>query len=108
MFSLEDLSNAGFFKLYPELSGLPPSKNDWTNRVRWLRSIWSKEHETTHAELAHAFNVAAHCFWKDNVLNMVLLQMAFKNRRSRSVKGMGRNLDIARVLYLFEISAKSS
>ncbi|EPE33950.1 hypothetical protein GLAREA_06963 [Glarea lozoyensis ATCC 20868] len=61
MASLKSLKGFGLFKLYPEFDVEMMGKSRWTNRVRDLRLVWSKEQNTTTEEIQFASSVAM-CF----------------------------------------------
>lgn len=87
--SLEQLVNAGLYKLYPEF-GNPDGAAQWANRTRFLRRCWSEQQTTTDYddEISRAFEVGS-CISPTHALDMALMLLAFKNRELRTGRWCG-------------------
>ncbi|KAL3442347.1 hypothetical protein BJX65DRAFT_321591 [Aspergillus insuetus] len=59
--SLAQLIEAGLYDLNPEFQDLT-ARTLWANRVKDLRSIWSREHISSKLELQKALEIARACF----------------------------------------------
>lgn len=82
MVSLEQLENAGLFRLYPEFSVQTSGK--WAKVLCYLREQWRDEQETANEDIACVLNIALTCFQPFNLRDMVCILLAFRNRRLSS------------------------
>lgn len=85
MMSLEQLIRAGFYQLYPEFNE-GTGRDQWTNRVRELRTSWAAEHRTTDPDIELALTVGRQCFAHFELCDIASLILTLKNRRMTEVK----------------------
>jgi hypothetical protein len=98
VFSLQELINAGLYKLYPEF-GAASGKDKWPRRVRDLRSAWSRPQHTRQDELQQAAEIASCCFAGFDSLDISLLLLSFKNRVRHVEEAMDGAVRSVKVLY---------
>ena len=82
--TLEDLIRLGLYNLYPELND-PGHRDQWTKRVRDLRSLWATPSSTTREEIRLAFDIATSCFCSFGAfdITIALYLLMFKTRSFR-------------------------
>ena len=78
--SLKLLKEAGLFDFYPEFGDAEGSKQ-WTERVRTLRRIWSKEVGTKEDEIELALQVARNCFPQLASISVATALLIFRNHK---------------------------
>ncbi|KAK4497643.1 hypothetical protein PRZ48_010296 [Zasmidium cellare] len=86
MTTLEELLNAGLYRLYPEFQDLEGA-TQWTNRVKNLRTLWAQqgatdglESDLVRSEITQAFCIARSCFSGLGAFDFALMLFVFKNR----------------------------
>ncbi|KAI4949078.1 hypothetical protein J4E91_005541 [Alternaria rosae] len=85
--SLELLEEAGLFKLYPDFNVDGSTK--WTNRVRALRTAWSKERGTSDDEIMLALRIARRCFSELASVDASIFLLTLQNRKLQAHKTPG-------------------
>ena len=83
--SLEHLTQAGLFQLYPEFEDARGSEK-WTLRVLGLRQNWSVEQGTTDREIQLALRVGRNCFTQFELSDIASILLTFKNRKCSRLK----------------------
>lgn len=78
--SLEEMIQAGLFRLYPEFGDSEGGKT-WAKRTLYLRKIWSAEQDTTDGDIELALGVGRKCFPQFEPLHVACVLLAFKNRK---------------------------
>jgi hypothetical protein len=80
MMSLEQLIQAGLYELYPEFNDAA-GRDEWPNRVRYLRDVWAAEQTTNDHEIELALKVGRDCFGHFELCNIASLILTLKNRQ---------------------------
>ncbi|KAH7077557.1 hypothetical protein BKA63DRAFT_380342, partial [Paraphoma chrysanthemicola] len=78
MMSLEQLFQAGLYRLSPEFGDAEGGKK-WAKRVRELRHPWSPERNATEEEIELALQVAHSCFAQLEPIDIDSILLSLKN-----------------------------
>jgi hypothetical protein len=85
MMSLEQLIRAGLYQLYPEFND-EARRDEWTKRVRELRSNWAADQVTTDRDIELALAVGQKCFGHFELCDIASLILTLKNRQMSEVR----------------------
>ncbi|KAM0715815.1 hypothetical protein Q7P37_008329 [Cladosporium fusiforme] len=81
--TLDQMIQSGLYELYPEFDD-PRGKEQWTNRVRDLRTMWANSKSTSHEELYVASRLATKCFQGLQPSELAIHLLMLRNRELRS------------------------
>lgn len=101
--TLEHMIQSGLHELYPELDD-PLGKEQWTNRVRALRTAWAEPRATSHNDLYIASQIATTCFRNLQSPELAICLLSFRNRELKEDLSLSTILLVANIKMISRIT----